>query len=249
MAWFENEDFWRDLYPYMFPVERLAAAPEQIAQILALTGVRSGHVLDLCCGPGRHSIEFARQGFFVTAVDRTSYLLDRARAHAAAEAPSIEFVRADMREFLRSATFDLAVNLFTSFGYFEDPDDELRVLRNVRQSLRPGGIFVMELLGKEYLAAHWVNARCLDFADGTVLVQRARVAHEWTRVFCDWTVIKDGRALTHHFDHTIYSGRELKDLLLRSGFSQVRLYGDLRGSPYGVDAQRLIAVASTHPQP
>ena len=42
MAWFENDDFWRDLYPYMFPMERLAAAPEQVGQILALTGIRKG---------------------------------------------------------------------------------------------------------------------------------------------------------------------------------------------------------------
>src|SRR6266567_2012493 len=54
MSWFDNEEFWRDLYPYMFPVERLNAAPEQVAQIVALSGISSGNVLDLCCGPGRH---------------------------------------------------------------------------------------------------------------------------------------------------------------------------------------------------
>src|SRR3954453_16554332 len=124
MAWFEEDDFWRDLYPYMFPVERLAAAPEQVSQILALAGVSGGDVLDLCCGPGRHSVEFARQGFRVTGVDRSPYLLDRAREHAATAGTSIEFVREDMREFCRPDAFDLAVNLFTSFGYFEHQDEE-----------------------------------------------------------------------------------------------------------------------------
>ena len=243
MAWFENEEFWRDLYPYMFPMERIAAAPEQVSQILALSGVRQGSVLDLCCGPGRHSVEFARNGFTVTGVDRSPYLLDRAREHAGNAEAAVEFVREDMREFRRPGAFDLAVNIFTSFGYFEDPEEELKVLRNVRESLRAGGVFVMELLGKEYLAGHWVNSRCLDFADGTLLVQRAKVREEWTRVFCEWTVIQGGEARTHRFDHFIYSGRELKELLLRSGFSQVRLYGDLHGAPYGVDAQRLVAVA------
>jgi len=240
MAWFDNDEFWRDLYPYMFPVERLAAAPEQVAQIVALTGIRSGHALDLCCGPGRHSAALAAQGFTVTGVDRSPYLLDRARAHAGAQ---VEFVQEDMRDFRRSAAFDLAVNLFTSFGYFEDPGDELKVLRNVHESLRPGGVFVMELLGKEYLAARYVNARCLDFADGTVLLQRAKIRDDWTRVFCDWTIIQSGQARTYKFDHTVYSGRELKDLLLLAGFSDVRLYGDLRGTSYGIDALRLVAVS------
>jgi SAM-dependent methyltransferase len=243
MPWFDNEDFWRDLYPYMFPVERLAAAAEQVAQIVALTGIRSGTVLDLCCGPARHAAAFARDGFTVTGVDRSAYLLDRARVHAAEVRDSVELVHEDMREFQRPAAFDLAVNLFTSFGYFEDTGEELRVLRNVHQSLREGGVFVMELLGKEYLAAHYVPARCTDFADGTLLLQRAWPRDEWTRCFSEWTLIQAGRARTYKFDHVIYSGRELKDLLLRSGFSQVRLYGDLRGSPYGVDALRLVAVA------
>jgi SAM-dependent methyltransferase len=239
-AWFDNEAFWRDLYPYMFPVERLAAAPEQIAQIMALTGVSSGSVLDLCCGPGRHSAALAAQGFSVTGVDRTEYLLDRARADAA---PGIEYVLEDMREFHRPAAFDLVVNLFTSFGYFEEPGDDLRVLRNVVENLRPGGTLVMELLGKEYLAKHYVNARCLDYSDGTVLLQRAKIREDWTRVFCDWTIIRDGLARNYKFDHTVYSGRELKELLLRAGFAEVRLHGDLRGSEYGPEALRLVAVA------
>ena len=52
MEWFENETLWRELYPYVFPMERVAAAPGQVTQILALAGVTGGAVLDLCCGPG-----------------------------------------------------------------------------------------------------------------------------------------------------------------------------------------------------
>jgi hypothetical protein len=55
--------------------------------------------------------------------------------------------------------------------------------------------------------------------------------------------VKEGRARSFTFEHTIYSGRELKDRLLSCGFKQVRLFGDQQGSPYGLDAQRLISVA------
>ena len=82
MEWFEDDAFWRELYPYMFPPERLAAAAEQVAQVIALAGFSGRTVLDLCCGPGRHTVEFARLGLDVTGVDRTRFLLDRARERA-----------------------------------------------------------------------------------------------------------------------------------------------------------------------
>src|ERR1035438_2344521 len=62
MEWFEDESLWRELYPYVFPVERVAAAPGQVTQLLSLAGVTGGAELDLCCGPGRHAVEFARRG-------------------------------------------------------------------------------------------------------------------------------------------------------------------------------------------
>jgi SAM-dependent methyltransferase len=144
--WFENDDFWRDLYPYMFPAERFAASREQVEMLLKLTGFTGRAVLDLCCGPGRHGVAFAQHGFEVTGVDRSQFLLDRARERATEAAVSVEWVREDMRRFIRPATFDLACNMFASFGYFENEEDNLRVLRNVHESLRDGGAFVMEML-------------------------------------------------------------------------------------------------------
>ena len=137
MEWFEDETLWRELYPYVFPADRVAAAPAQVTQILALAGIDGGAVLDLCCGPGRHSLEFARRGFTVTGVDRSPFLLERAREKADAAALTVEWVLDDMRQFQRPAAFDLACNLFTSFGYFEHEEDNLRVLRNI--SAEPAG--------------------------------------------------------------------------------------------------------------
>src|SRR5215813_12444286 len=103
MEWFEDDAFWRELYPYMFPAERFAIAPEQVVQILALTGFSGRTVLDLCCGPGRHAVEFALHNFQVTGVDRTSFLLDRARERAAEAEVDVEWIEADMRQFIRPA--------------------------------------------------------------------------------------------------------------------------------------------------
>jgi len=82
--WFDDDSFWRELYPFMFSKERIADADEQVAKALALTKPTGKSVLDLCCGPGRCSIALAKGGFSVTGVDRTKYLLDKARAKASA---------------------------------------------------------------------------------------------------------------------------------------------------------------------
>jgi SAM-dependent methyltransferase len=243
MEWFESEDFWRDFYPYMFPPERFLAAPDEVGRIVALTQCARGSLLDLCCGPGRHAVEFARCGFQVTGVDRSPFLLERARERASEAGVPIAWVMEDMRSFVRPATFDLACNLFTSFGYFKEEQDNLQVLRNIHQSLKENGVLVLEVVGKERLARTWQNAICSELADGSLVVQRPQLRDDWSRVYSEWILLKNGNARSFSFEHTIYSGRELKDRLLSCGFGQVQLFGDLKGSPYNLEATRLVAVA------
>jgi len=243
MEWFEDETFWVELYPYMFPPERFAVADEQVGRILALSGCATGAVLDLCCGPGRHSVALAQRGFSVTGVDRTSFLLERARERAAGAGVTVEWVQEDMRRFVRPAAFDLACSIFTSFGYFEDESDDLQVLRNIHASLKAPGVFVMESLGKERLARGWMNSICTDYPDGSLMIQRPKVVKDWCRIENEWILLRNGQSHTFRFEHSVFSGRELKDRLLASGFSHVQLFGDLHGSPYGLDAPRLVAVA------
>lgn len=243
MEWFESEDFWRDFYPYMFSADRFAAARDEVSRVMTLTGRSSGSLLDLACGPGRHAVEFAQRGFHVTGVDRSVFLLERARERASQAGASVEWVMEDMRRFVRPRAFDVACNLFTSFGYFEDERDNLRVLRNLHESLKDTGVLVIETLGKERLARVWQNAICTELADGSLLVQRHQLLNDWCRMRSEWTLIKDGHARSFSFEHTIYSGRELKDLLLSSGFNEVQLLGDLQGSTYNLEALRLVAVA------
>src|SRR5215831_2489497 len=162
---------------------------------------------------------------------------------AAAAGAQIEFVQEDMRRFVRADAFDLALNLFTSFGYFASRDDDLTVLRGVHASLRAGGLLVMDLMGKEPLARHFEPTRSQVLDDGTLLVERTQVLADWARVRADWVASRHGRARTLTFTCTLYSGQELRALLREAGFGEVRLHGSLDGRPYDLDAQRLVAVA------
>ena len=241
--WFENEDFWTEMYPYMFPEERFESAPEEIDKILSLVEFSGTHILDLCCGPGRHATILAERGFSVTGVDATAFLLQKARARASEQKLDVEFVQEDMRHFVRSASYDLVLNMFTSFGYFDDKDEDLRVLSNIYESLRPGGILVMELMSKERLASVFAATSSEVHPDGTLIVQRREIFDDWTRIRNEWLLIRDEQVKSFKFHHTLYSGQELKDRLLRVGFSTTQLYGDLAGSAYGRSSKRLVALA------
>jgi SAM-dependent methyltransferase len=243
--WFEDESLWMDLYPFFFPDERLRAGEDEVGQLLALVGIepRDAAVLDLCCGPGRHAVPLARRGARVTGVDRTRFQLDHARERARLAGVNVELVDADMRDFRRPAAYDLALSLFTSFGYFDSPDDDLRVLRNVRASLRGHGALVIDVMSKEWLARHFQPTRSRSLPDGTLLIDRSTVVDDWTRVENHAVLIREGRVRTFLLRLNVYSGLELRDRLTAAGFEAVTLYGGLDGSPYGLDAARLVAVA------
>src|SRR5689334_10617543 len=137
--WFDEDDFWRTTFPFMFPESRFTAASDTVQKVLLLTKLRGKTALDLCCGPGRCSIALAERGFSVTGVDRTKYLLDKARSRARTAGVSVEWVQQDMRDFARPGAYHLALSLFTSFGYFNRRDEDTAVLANVFNSLQPGG--------------------------------------------------------------------------------------------------------------
>jgi len=240
--WFDNEAFWRDMYPLMFPEECFSHALPQIEKLLSLAKPVGKDALDLCCGPGRHSIALAKAGFRVTGVDKTEYLLDQARARAKAAGADIEWVKKDMRDFTRADAYDIVINMYTSFGYFDDKDDDLRVLGNVAGSLKPGGVCMIDIIGKEYVAKSLPLVTWELLPDGAKLIQRHEIFDAWTRIRSEWILIRGSRAKSFKFHHTIYSGQELKDRMGQAGFADVKLYGNLDGAEYGPDAAHIIAV-------
>jgi len=240
MEWFENAAFWDRMGPFLFDGARWEHAVTDVEEVTGLLGVGPGaHVLDLCCGPGRHALELARRGFRVTGVD-----LDRAYlARAAAAAPDLEWVHSDMRAFRREGTFDAAINLFTSFGYFRDAADDLRVASNVCASLRPGGAFVIETRGKETVARKFEPRRWFPQPDGAILLVSAVIEPGWGGLNAIWTRIDGAKREDFEVRTRLYSGAELAALLARAGFADVKLCGALDGRPYDDQALALVAVA------
>ena len=129
--WYEIDEFWDVMSHKLFAEKSPAETKKEIDQIISLTGILSNSkILDLCCGLGRHSLELAERGFKVTGVDRTEKYLEKAKREASEKDISIEFIKDDMRNFKRSNYFNAIIIMYTSFGYFEDQNENMKVLHN-----------------------------------------------------------------------------------------------------------------------
>lgn len=242
-AWFDDDAFWDAFRDALFNPDRWRDAAADVDNVLRLLGLAPGaSVLDLGCGPGRHALELARRGYRVTGVDRTATYLEQGRDAAAAERLEIDWVQADMREFRRDSAFDAAINLFTSFGYFDDPADELRVLENVSASLKPGGRLVLDLMGKEVLARKFQPVAWSRLADGRLWLEERAIKDDWSAVESLWMLVDGTGRFERRVKVRLYSAAELRSSLLGAGFSRVVCFGSLAGIPYDQDASRLVVV-------
>jgi len=241
--WHEQDAFWETTAPIIFTKQRWANTPAEVENVISLLDIKPGiHILDLGCGVGRHSLELARRGFKVTGVDRTKLYLEQASEKAAQEGLNIEFIQEDMRTFCQPDTFDAVINLFTSFGYFEDSEDDRKVAMNVYQSLKPGGVFLLETHGKESLAPIFQENSWRE-QNGILILQEHKVTNNWSWMENRWIIIKDNKRTEFKVTHRLYAATELASLLTGCGFKHVDTYGNLSRSPYDHTARRMVTAA------
>ncbi|MFD4632395.1 methyltransferase domain-containing protein [Streptomyces sp. NPDC058284] len=246
MHWYEDDAFWSDFSETMFSERRRTEAESLVSESPLLQLPAGSRVLDLCCGPGLYLVPLARRGCAVTGVDLSPAMLKRAEAACEAAGADVRLVRADMLTHVEQESYDVVLNLFTSFGYFDDPLDNERVLRNAHDSLVPGGRLLIDVMGKEVLAGWIGRPQVVELDGGAYVVQRDTVLDSWTRLRTDWTLVRDGEAREASLTSFLYSAAELRALFEAAGFTDVRCYGGFDGGPYDHHSKRLI-VSGTRP--
>jgi ubiquinone/menaquinone biosynthesis C-methylase UbiE len=220
--------------------ERNAEASVQALAAVRLAGCpEGGEVLDVPCGFGRHSIPLAEAGYRVTGVDRSQVLL--AEAERRSQAP--RFVRADYRELpFADASFDTALNLFSSLGYLGDEEDT-RALTEIHRVLRPGGRLVIETMHRDLLVSHWSEKDWQLVGEGRLVVEQRTFDPATGVAQSTQTLIDGGERESRTWSLRCYTATELRAMLSRAGFETARCYGDLEGGPFSTDS-RLVIVAS-----
>ena len=126
-------------------------------------------ILDCPCGQGRHAHLLAEAGYDVTGIDYSMPLLRLARARGTGK--RLRYKRGDMRALPTEWTgrFDAVLNLFTSFGFFDEPQDDARVIRELARVLAPGGRLVWYGGSRDGVVARWVGRDSWKTTDGTTV--------------------------------------------------------------------------------
>ncbi len=239
--WFE-EWFNTEEYLNVYRHRNDEDAEKLVRLILSNIRLNEGaDIIDLACGSGRHSILFAERGYNVTAVDLSENLLNVARMTAENLGLDIDFVNADLRNFCITSKFDLAVNLFTSFGYFESDKENFSLFSDACDLLNPGGYFVIDYFNAEFVKKHLI-AHSEDSFNGQRIIQERKIVGD--RVVKDITIANNGTRKKYIESVRMYSNTELEDAIEKSGLNIYKTFGDFDGSNFDLNSSPRIIIIS-----
>ncbi|MDR3565869.1 MAG: class I SAM-dependent methyltransferase [Negativicutes bacterium] len=218
----------------------LAGTDQEVGFIKKVLNMPDGsELLDLHCGYGRHTIELAKQGFHVTGVDANQAFLDIARQKAEEEHVPVVFRLCDMRELDYSGQFDAVINMFAAFGYFSDEENAM-VLRRVAEALRPGGLFLIDLLNRDWMVRNNLNRYWRHPSGEYVLSYKVELKQgivTMKRVLINQ--VTDTKT-QYEFVLRAYSLPELQSILEKNRLKVRATYGGFDGRIYNADAPRMI---------
>ena len=197
-------------------------------------------MLDVACGKGRHSVQMAEKGYDVTGIDLSE---DSIREALQFEKEKLHFYKHDMRLPFRINYFDYAFNFFTSFGYFKTRREHDNAIRTISQSVKTGGIFVMDYLNVHYAEDHLIHKSEKEIDGINFLITK------WfdENHFYKKIVVED-----EHFDAPFeytevvakFSMGDFTEMFAYQGMQIQEVFGDYQFGHYDVSSSpRLIMIA------
>lgn len=199
---------------------------------------RSEEFLDLACGKGRHSIYLNKLGYKVKGLDLSENSIAYANKYAS---DTLKFDVHDMREVYKPNAFNYILNIFTSFGYFENFEDNEKVMKSISEMLKPKGKFVLDFLNLNHVLDHLVEEE-VKVVDG--------IEFHMTREFDGTFIIKhinfhdNGKDYAYHERVQAISKKEFEGLLEANNFKKLDVFGDFALSAFDEKkSDRLIIIA------
>ena len=230
--WFES--WFGEEYVALYPHRDAADAEAAVGLIDRYVAPdRRSRALDLACGGGRHS-RLLSQRWRTTGLDLSPVLL----RHARRQAPDASFVRGDMRVLpFADSAFSLVVNLFTSFGYFEDDRSHQSVIGEVARVTAGGGTFVLDFLNTEHIRDTLVPYDERNIG-GRIVEQRREISEDGRYVIKRICIRDQNQEYTERV--RLFEKKDLTAMMERSGFRIEHIFGTYAASPLADDSPRVI---------
>ncbi len=253
-------DWWRDIFNANYlrtdgdVVEDPEITESEIDAFLELVAVhKDTPTLDLCCGQGRHVLELARRGYTeLCGVDRSHYLISRAKRLASERGLAVTFREGDARKLrFPDDRFGFVYVAGNSFGYFESAEDDVAVLAEIRRILAPRGQLLLDFTDGDFLREHY-DARSWEWIDRNYFVCRERALSKDGGRLISREVIthaKKGVVADQFYAERLYNAVELRALLQENGFEvlDTRPLATVskRNQDLGMMAQRIVITAKS----
>lgn len=205
-------------------------------------------VLDLGGGYGRNAFALAQKKLQVYCLDLSPVLIKIARDMAEKKKDPVHCIRADMRNIPAFDKFDAVVSLFTSFGYFQEENENLRVLKNVTQALKTNGLFLLDYLNVKHTLCNLVP-RDDNKKDGFQIIQERFFNQQSERFEKKIMIHEPTSRREYHESVRAYGVIEMGSLFAEAGLKCVATYGDYLGNNYSPDSPRLIMIGQKHENP
>ena len=236
--WFE-EWFDSPYYHILYKNRDSSEAETLLNNLISGIPMNAGSkVLDVACGKGRHSIHLNRMGFDVTGFDLSPRSI---RHNLQFENETLQFAVHDMRNVLRSCYFDYAVNLFSSFGYFDQINENQRVFNAVATALKKGGIFIFDYVNVNW-AIHHALGDTTEHIDGIEF----KISKSVQGNFIEKNILfeNEGKAFDFCERLRIFQPETLTTMINKAGLTVSQIYGDYQLTPFDPDqSKRVIIVA------
>ncbi len=193
-------------------------------------------VLDVCCGNGRHAINLERMGMQTWGVDLSVDNIEMAKSNS--KFPNRWQVQ-DVRHLSLPLQFNIILNLFTSFGYFEDDAEHQHMLNHIKQHLLPGGFFIMDFFNLESVREKMVSSE-VNHGELTDYHISRTIDSKWVRKEIRFEA--DGASLVFEEKVRALSPNQIQDMLRQVGFEIVNHLGDYQLTPFVAGSPRSIFI-------
>lgn len=232
-AWF-NTPYYHTLYKHRNDVDAQFFM-QKITSYLKLP--KTAHILDLPCGKGRHSIYLNSLGYKVSGGDLSENSIEHAKKF---ENDTLNFEVWDMRISLEKK-YDAIFNLFTSFGYFDDDNEDLTVLKAMKNGLKKDGFLVLDFLNVIKVVNNLVEKETKE-VDGIVF----EIERDLKNGFIQKNISFFANNTYHTYTEKVkyIAIEKMKSYFKSAGLEITAVFGDYSLSPFdGQNSDRLILVA------